>query len=90
MSRLGFVIGGIVASLASTSSPAREVLVGLTPIDADTTTLQAIDLDAAAVAPRLVDEIRHRPGYAPVGIVMDDHTIAAVVALAAPPRWARR
>jgi hypothetical protein len=78
MTRLGLICG-VAAALCSRPSLGRDVIVGITPIDADTTTLEVIDLDTATLAPRRVGELHHRRGYAPVGIVIDDHTVAAVV-----------
>jgi|GEM_PF-1159409 len=70
----------LVAStlLLTPASLAREVVVAVTPIDAGTTTLLAVDLDIDAV-PRPLGTVAHRVGHAPVGAVLDAATVALVV-----------
>jgi hypothetical protein len=66
-----------VALALATPAGAASVVVGVTPIDATTTTLLAVDLDTAAS--RLLAEVQHRAGHAPVGVVVDPATVVLVV-----------
>lgn len=64
--------------LLTSTSQAREVVVAVTPIDAATSTLLAVELDVEAT-PRHLGIVQHRLGHAPVGVVLDHASVALVV-----------
>jgi hypothetical protein len=61
-------------------------IVGVTGINDDVTVLYAVDVDVTAVdakrAPTLkrLGEVQHRAGFAPLGVVVDGHHLALVLA----------
>lgn len=71
----------VLAALLFLGAPAEaaHVVVGVTPVDASSTALVAIDLDQKDAPPMSFGDVAHRQGHAPVGVIIDDDSVALVV-----------
>lgn len=71
---------GPLVFLASAPTLAASVVVGVTGVDDDHSAVVVVDLGVGGAAARTVADVAHRKGYAPKGVVVDDDTIALVLA----------